>query len=143
MSTTSEQSFQEIRKAVHGRSDDEVLAWVDQREGGADALLNLVFEELPGALIADRAGESVISFQFVIETSGGTRNYFALIEDGKCHCAHGETSGPTVSMRMDVVVFLRVLTGSLAPVRAFLSRRIKVTGDMMTATKFESWFARP
>lgn len=143
MSTTSSQSFHEIKEAIQDRSDEEALAWVSERDGGADAILNMVFEELPDALIADRVGDSNISFQFIIDTPGGVRHYFAIIEGGKCHCDPGETSGPTVSMRMDVVVFLRVLTGSLAPVRAFLSRRIKVSGDMMTATKFESWFARP
>lgn len=143
MSVTPDRAFGEIKEAVGNRSDEEAIAWIEEHEGGAGALLDLVFEELPNALIAERVGDARISFQFVIDTPEGSRNYFAIIADGKCHCDLGETVGPTVSMYMDILVFLRVLTGSLAPVRAFLTRKIRVSGDMMTATKFESWFARP
>jgi putative sterol carrier protein len=134
--------FAEIRRHVDGRSDTDIHSWIAARDGGADGLLDLVFANMPGAFLPERAGGREIDFQYEIETPEGARAYFASVRGGRCHCGRGRVETPSVTMAMDMPTFLRVLTGDLAPVRAFLTRKIRVTGDMMAATKFESWFSR-
>lgn len=138
-----EKLFQEIRDAIDRRSAQEIDDYASTREGGVDGLLELVFAKLPGAFLPERAGDQAITFQYVLTAADGERRYHAVVRDGRCRTGQGDVDAPTVTMVMDLPVFLQVLVGTLAPVRAFLTRKIKVTGDMMAATKFESWFARP
>jgi putative sterol carrier protein len=98
---------------------------------------------LPGAFLPDKAKNQEISFQFEINTAEGVRHYYADVRAGVCHAEKGRMDAPRVTMIMEIPVFLQILTGTMAPVRAFLTRKIKVVGEMMAATKFESWFARP
>ncbi|HEV3362071.1 MAG TPA: SCP2 sterol-binding domain-containing protein [Pseudonocardiaceae bacterium] len=136
-------AFHEIKNGIAGRSDSEIKAYVAAREGGTDGVLDLVFRELPDAFLAEKAKQQEISFQYEINTEDGPRFYYADVRDGRCHSGQGKLPDPRVTMTMEIPVFLQVLTGTMAPVRAFLTRKIKVAGDMMAATKFESWFARP
>lgn len=140
---TDPQAFNEIKTAIDGRSAAEINAYVAGREGGVDGLLDLVFANLPGAFLPERAAGLGITFQYVLQTPEGERRYHAVVRDGVCTTGKGDIASPTTTMSMDLSVFLQVLVGTLAPVRAFLTRKIKVSGDMMAATKFESWFARP
>lgn len=136
-------AFHEIKQAITGLSGDGVDAYATGRDGGVEGLLDLVFANLPGAFLPERAGDQNISFQYVITSAGATYRYYAVVADGSCVAGQGDTESPNVTMTMDLAVFLQVLVGTMAPVRAFLTRKIKVSGEMMAATKFESWFARP
>ncbi|HEX4220738.1 MAG TPA: SCP2 sterol-binding domain-containing protein [Pseudonocardiaceae bacterium] len=136
-------AFHEIKTNIAGRDDGDIMAYVNGREGGVEAILDLVFSQLPGAFLPDKAKRQEISFQYEINTDDGPRYYYADVRDGTCTTGSGRMDSPRVTMIMDIPIFLQVLTGTMAPVRAFLTRKIKVVGDMMAATKFESWFARP
>ena len=143
MHTDDDRAFHEIRDAIDGRSAQEIDAYAGARDGGVDGLLDLVFAQLPGAFLPERAGDQAITFQYVLTTAQGERRYHAVVRDSLCRTGRGDVAAPSVIMTMTLPVFLQVLVGTLAPVRAFLTRKMKVTGDMMAATKFESWFARP
>lgn len=135
--------FHEVKTAIKSLSDTGIKEYVNQLDGGLDGLLNLVFSQLPGSFLPEKAGKNAVSFQYEILAEDGPRFYYADIADGSCVAGPGQLPAPRVTMTMEIPVFLQVMTGVLAPVRAFLGRRIKVKGDMMAATKFESWFARP
>lgn len=136
-------AFHEIKQAIAGLDTDGVDAYAADRPDGAEGLLDLVFANLPGAFLPERAGGQNISFQYVITSNGEAHRYHAVVADGVCTAGRGDVESPNVTMTMDLAVFLQVLVGTMAPVRAFLTRKIKVSGEMMAATKFESWFARP
>jgi len=140
---TDPKAFHEIKTAIDGRSAVEINSYAAAREGGVAGLLDLVFVNLPGAFLPQRAGDQAITFQYVLRAPDGEHRHYAVVRDGVCETGRGDIGSPTVTMTMDLSVFLQVMVGTLAPVRAFLVRKIKVSGDMMAATKFESWFARP
>ena len=141
--TPDETTFDDVKQAVHGRSEEEIEKYALSFDGGVGGLLDLVFANLPGAFLPDRAGGKPASFQFRIAGPDATHDYFVDVRDSRCETGRGTIDAPGVTMRMDLPVFLRVLTGVIHPVRALMTRKIGVSGDMMTATKFESWFARP
>ncbi|SDY99767.1 Putative sterol carrier protein [Amycolatopsis xylanica] len=144
MNQASAVAFHEIRAAIEGQTAESIHSYAAAREDGVDGLLDLVFANLPGAFLPERAGDQRVSFQYILSAGDGIeRRYFAVVADGRCEAGKGDTESPTVVMTMDLAVFLQVLVGTMAPVRAFLTRKIKVSGEMMAATKFESWFARP
>jgi putative sterol carrier protein len=139
----SKDLFYVIKDAIDGRSPGEIAQWSASFDGGVDALLDQVFARLPDAFLPDQAEGKTASFQFEIDTHSGIRSYWADVHDDSCEVGSGSLDAARVTMSMDLCVFLEVLTGLMHPVRAFLTRKIRTRGDMMTATKFETWFARP
>jgi putative sterol carrier protein len=135
--------FYEIKDAIDGRSPIEIAQWSAAFDGGIDTLLDMIFANLPDAFLPDQAEGKTASFQFEIDTHSGIRSYWADVHDDICEVGSGSLDVARVTMSMDLSVFLEVLTGLMHPVRAFLTRKIRTRGDMMTATKFETWFARP
>lgn len=142
-STDTDQVFAHIKDVLVTQGDSGVRAYAQEQYGGVAGLLDLVFEQLPGAFLQERAGTRAIAFQFVIEDSDVTHAYFADVRDGQCGTGRGMLDEPNTTLTMTLADFLGVLVGSLAPARAFLTKRIRVQGEMMAATKFESWFRRP
>ncbi len=139
----STQVFRDILAALEGGGEDELRHYATARLGGVVPLLDLVFAQLPNAFMASRAGTREIGFQFVIVDAATTHEYFADVRGGSCRTGRGRLPGSTTTLTMTFADFAAVLVGTLAPVRAFLSKRIRVSGEMMAATKFESWFQRP
>src|SRR5262249_35670760 len=141
--TTAKAEYRAIKQNVTSRSEAEIHSWLRDREGGVDQLLDLIFAQFPASLRADKVKGTEIDFQYNLDTPEARRVDDASRARGTCRCGRGALPAPTVTMTMDVSVFLRVLIGETMPVRAFLTGKIKVRGDMMAATKFETWFTRP
>jgi len=139
----SKDLFYLIKNAIDGRSPAGIAQWSASFDGGVDALLDQVFANFPDAFLSDQAEGKAASFQFEIDTPAGPKSYWADVHDDVCEVGPGALATAKVTMAMDISVFLEVLTGQMHPVRAFLTRKIRTRGDMMTATKFETWFARP
>ncbi|MCM3884324.1 SCP2 sterol-binding domain-containing protein [Frankia sp. R82] len=78
---------------------------------------------------------------------GGTRTYELRINDGQCALAHEPSSsaveGRQLTIMTDRVRFVRVLTGQANGAKLFLTRKIKVDGDIKFGGKVVSWFGVP
>jgi hypothetical protein len=141
--TGSDEVFARVKDILVTQGGAGVRAYAMEEYGGVAGLLDLAFDQLPGAFIPERAGARAIGFQFVIEDVAQTHGYFADVRDGQCRTGRGTMEQPSTTLTMTLEDFLGVLVGSLAPARAFLTKKIRVQGEMMSATKFESWFRRP
>ncbi len=139
----STEIFRDIKTALVEGGEDGLRRYAVARLGGVSALLDLIFAQLPNAFLPSRAGGRAIGFQFVVDDRGTTHEYYADVRAGACRTGRGTLVGSTTTLTMTLADFAAVLVGTLAPVRAFLSQRIRVSGEMMAATKFESWFQRP
>lgn len=103
---TDDRAFYEIRDAIDGRSAQEIDEYVSARDGGVEGLLELVFAQLPGAFLPERAGDQAITFQYVLTTAEGERRYHAVVRDGLCRTGRGDVDAPTVTMVTTLPVFL-------------------------------------
>lgn len=137
-------AFQELKEAVSSRSKEGLLEYVTTHEGGVDGLLEQIFGNLPNAFRPDRAKDQQADFQYEIKApDGNVREYFVRVRDGVCESGQGRVEAPRVTMTVDVLDFLRLVTGKLNGMQAFLTGKVKLSGDMFYATKFETWFERP
>ena len=48
-----------------------------------------------------------------------------------------------MSIKMGVADFVRLITGKLNGMQAFMTGKLKVGGDLFFAQTFQSWFDRP
>jgi putative sterol carrier protein len=96
--------------------------------------------KMPGAFLPDKATgvNAVIHFKFT-GTEPGEWN--AVIKDGKCEVAQGiPHSKPTMTLTADSADYVKIFTGELDGMQAFMQGKIKLAGDLNLATKLMQMF---
>jgi putative sterol carrier protein len=130
----------ETRAAIRGRSDAEILAWIE-RVGGTRAFLELAFAGMQEAFDAERAGEQSAVVEWDITTPDmGVQSYHVLIEDGECRVEPGKFDKPGVTLAMEIADFLRILVGTLDARMAVAQGKLTVSGDVVLAGALRAWF---
>jgi putative sterol carrier protein len=99
-----------------------------------------VFKMMPERFNSDAARELDAVFQFDITgDSGGA--WVLLVRDGVCEVREETHENPNVSLSMTGDTWLSILNKELNAVQAFLSGRLKISGDMMLAQKIPDLFS--
>lgn len=135
--------FTELKTLVASKTRDELLAYANEQEGGPAAVLDRVFDNMPRAFRPEKARGQSVAFQYVIDTPDGAKEYFVRLHDGTCETGRGTVDSPKLTMKVALPEFLRLITGQLNGTQAFLTGKIKLSGDIFYAAKFENWFERP
>jgi putative sterol carrier protein len=114
--------------------------------GGADRskILDEVFNRMPTLFRADRAGatRAVIHWNITGGPSGAD-TYETVIEDGACTVTNQPAREPNLSMTMDPVTFLKVVSGDGNPMMMFMTGKIKAKGDLGLAAQVAKLFDIP
>lgn len=100
-----------------------------------------VFAQMPQAFLADKAGDLRAIFQFNLSGEGGG-DWTVAIANGTCTVAEGNADKPDVTVSMVADDYVKMTTGELQPVAAFMQGRLKLQGDMNLAMKLQELFAR-
>jgi len=98
-----------------------------------------VFARVPAALDAEAAKGVNAVFQFDISGSGGG-SWNVTIRDGACEVQQGSHDRPDVTMAMSSETWLAIINRELNGVQAFMSGKLKLSGNMMLAQKYQSLF---
>jgi putative sterol carrier protein len=77
--------------------------------------------------------------QFNLTGEGGGTWTFKIAE-GKCEVKDGAAESPMATLTATAADYLAIVRGELNAVSAFMSGKIKVTGDLGIMMKFHSWF---
>lgn len=99
-----------------------------------------LMERMPGALIPEKAAgvDAVIHFKF---TGAEPGEWNAVIKDGKAEVARGiPHSKPTMTLTADSTDFVKLFTGELDGMQAFMQGKIKLAGDLNLAMKMMQMF---
>ncbi|HEV7464873.1 MAG TPA: SCP2 sterol-binding domain-containing protein [Candidatus Dormibacteraeota bacterium] len=110
---------------------------------GVDTVLAQVFEAMAGRFLPSKAPGRAAVIQYDLRLrDGSVRSWQLSIAEGSCAAAQGTDRAAQVTAEMALPRFMRLLTGALEPVAAFLSGELKVRGDVMLAQQMQSWFDR-
>jgi putative sterol carrier protein len=94
---------------------------------------------MPHVFRADKAKGERAVIQFKLSGEGGG-NYWIEIKDGACTVHEGLNSAPGGTVMMAGKDFVALMTGKLGGMRAFLTGKVKTSGDFTLLTKMQAWF---
>ena len=98
-----------------------------------------LMEKMPGAFIPEKAQgvDSVIQFKFTGDEAG---EWFAAIKDGKVDVSRGTHPSPKMTLTADSADYVKIFTGELDGMQAFMQGKIKLSGDLNLAVKLMQMF---
>jgi putative sterol carrier protein len=102
--------------------------------------INDLMEKMPGAFIPEKAAgvDAVIHFKFTGAEAG---EWNAVIKDGACQVAPGiPRRQPTMTLTADSDDYIKLFTGELDGMQAFMQGKIKLAGDLNLAMKLMQMF---
>ena len=101
-----------------------------------------LMEGMPDAFRPERARRVDTVIQFRLSGEGGG-DWYATIRDGVCTVAEGVSPDAKATIMMSARDYEDLAAGKLGQTRAFLSGRIKTSGDFSLLNRMQSWFRRP
>ncbi|MBI2758319.1 MAG: SCP2 sterol-binding domain-containing protein [Chloroflexi bacterium] len=99
-----------------------------------------LMSKMPGAFIPEKAAglDAVIHFKF---TGAEPGEWNAAIKDGKVEVAQGiSDKQPTMTLTADSADYVKIFTGELDGMQAFMQGKIKLGGDLNLAMKLMQMF---
>jgi putative sterol carrier protein len=125
---------------MRGRSDNEILAWIESL-GGTEAFLEQAFSGMCDAFRADRAqGRSAVIAWDIRTPDRGVVTYQVVVDEGACHAERGPSTRSAVVLDIEMVDFLRLLVGALDGTEAVESGKLGLSGDRVLAGTIRDWF---
>ena len=98
-----------------------------------------LMEKMPAAFIPEKAAglDAVIQFKFTGVEAG---DWYAVIKDGKVDVAKGEHASPKMTLTADSADYVKIFTGELDGMQAFMQGKLKLAGDLNLAMKLTQMF---
>jgi putative sterol carrier protein len=87
--------------------------------------------------------DAVIHFQIAGRPDGGHDEYEVVVRDGKCTVSETPSEEPRVTLNLDPVGFLKLVTNRVSGPELFMTGKLKIEGDLMYAPQIPSLFRVP
>ncbi|ANY06733.1 SCP2 sterol-binding domain-containing protein [Pseudonocardia sp. HH130630-07] len=78
-----------------------------------------------------------------IVDGAGTDSFQTVLQDGVCTVTTGTDEDPRTALTMPGTEFLKIVTNNANPVTLFMTRKLKVSGDVGFATALQKMFQIP
>ena len=92
---------------------------------------------------APGVGDAAIGFKITGREDGDADRYRVLISGGEVRAGRDLDVDPRVTIVIDGVAFLKLVTGNSNPVMSFLSGKLKIKGDLGYAAQIPGMFRIP
>jgi putative sterol carrier protein len=141
--TIDASDFSALSAAVEQKSNEELVAAIQQQEGGVNGVLGQVFAGMADSFNPAKAAGQQATVQYEISAPDGTHEWAMRIADGTCEVEQGRAESPRVTIRMGLGDFLQLITGKANGMQLFMTGKLKVAGDLFFAQTYQGWFDRP
>lgn len=102
-----------------------------------------IVEALPRYLVPEKAGTTIATIQFDISGDQGGK-WWVKIHEGTAETGKGDApEKANLTLIAEAGDFVKIMTGEMDGMSAFMSRKLKVNGDMGLAVKLQTLFKRP
>ncbi|MGH2785551.1 MAG: SCP2 sterol-binding domain-containing protein [Actinomycetota bacterium] len=131
-----------IKDSVAGKSDEQILEDA-KGSGGAKGVLDQMFEGMVTAFKPEAAAGKTAVLAYEITTPEEAHSYALKVDNGTCELHKGPVESARITMVMAFPDWLRLAAGELDGMKAFMSGKLKIRGDMMFAQQMATWFEQP
>lgn len=131
----------QFAQLVAQASDSEIADLV--HAVGTGPTLDRIFRGFEQRFRADKAQGVNEDIQFVITDDGTEHPYLVSIRDGSCKASGGTADEPKTTLTTDLVSFCKLVAGQAEGVQLFMTRKLKVSGDLMFSQRIMTFFHRP
>jgi putative sterol carrier protein len=119
----------QLREGIEGPLRGQVLAEIFQR---------MEHHFKPGG-----SHDAVIHWVIGGRAESGEDHWEVVIRNGACTTSPEPTSEPRVTLKLDGLEFLKLVTGNANGPMLFMSGKLKIEGDLMFSTQIQSMFTIP
>ena len=137
----SQVSAEEFARFVAATSDEQLAFAI--RAVGTGKVLDRVFEHMRVRFRPERAAGVDAEVEFLLRDEDLEHAYTVRVDEKACVVRRDAPEAPRVSLRFDVLSFVKLVTGCAEGPALFLSGRLKVSGDLVFALKLLGLFDRP
>jgi putative sterol carrier protein len=98
-----------------------------------------LMSKMPNAFQPEKAPglDAVIQFKFSGAEAG---DWFAAVKDGKCTVEQGTHPSPKMTLSADSADYVKIFTGEVDGMQAFMQGKLKLAGDLNLAMKLMTMF---
>ncbi|MEV4346544.1 SCP2 sterol-binding domain-containing protein [Actinoplanes sp. NPDC049596] len=132
--------FAQLVKSTPDSKIAEVMAGENRTK-----ILDEVFNRMPTLFRPEKAGATQAVIHWVITggAGGASDTYETVIENGACTVTNQPVRDPKLTMTMDAVTFLKVVSGDGNPMMLFMTGKVKAKGDLGLAANVAKLFDIP
>ena len=87
--------------------------------------------------------DSVVHFQILGRPDGGYDEFEVVVRDGQCAVSENPSEEPRVTLKVESVSFLKLITNQKSGPELFMTGKLKIDGDLMFAPQIASMFRIP
>jgi alkyl sulfatase BDS1-like metallo-beta-lactamase superfamily hydrolase len=108
-------------------------------------VLDGIFWQMPKQVDTVAAAGTTTTIKWVVtgRSDGGSDIYQLLLEDGQARTERGDSTDARLTVTLDGVEFLKLVSGNSDPMQAYFKGRIQLNGDIMVAAKMAQIFKMP
>jgi putative sterol carrier protein len=129
--TISSASDEQLREALSGPQRQAIIGEVFRR-------MEQHFKPSSAAGV-----DAVVHWKITDRPDGAIDHYEVVLKDGACTAGNDPQHEPRVTLTLDGVEFMRLVTGNAAGPMLFMSGKLKIEGDLMFSAQIQSMFTIP
>ena len=125
-----------------GQTPDEALR--EAMQGPLrDQIIDEIFRRMEQHFKPGSGQDAVIHWTITGRPDGGEDRREVVIADGRCSASAELRSDPRVTLKLDGLDFLKLVTGNANGPALFMSGKLKIEGDLMFSAQIQSMFTIP
>jgi len=123
---------------IKGLSDEEISQGVSA--AGVEDVLQRIFATMQSMFRPDRAEGQDGVVQWEVDDGASTHVYHVTTDAGTCRTAAGPADAPKATLSFTLANFVRFMAGEMNGIQAFMTGKVKISGDVMYAQRMEGFF---
>jgi putative sterol carrier protein len=132
---------EEFARSVGQTTDEQLREGIDGPLRGE--ILAEIFRRMEEHYRGGQAHDAVIHWRITGGADGGEDHWEVVVAEGRCITSPEPKADPRVTLKLDGVDFLKLVTGNASGPMMFMSGKLKIEGDLMFSTQIQSMFAIP
>jgi putative sterol carrier protein len=132
---------QEFARNVSQMPDEELREAMQGPLRGQ--IVTEIFRRMEEHFKPEGAPDAVIHWRIGGRPDGGEDQWEVVVAGGSCSTSPEPSSEPRVTLKLDGVNFIRLVTGNANGPMLFMSGKLKIEGDLMFSAQIPAMFTIP